>query len=138
MNALLPLLAIITGLLAASSVVIKKLPDASKLIEKIRPYEAFIGAAALMMSVFSIFKITVYFKIGFLLGVVSSACIGACVVMGFLLGFPMIQELILDEMNEDARKKGEEMYEKLTPYKVMSGLVGIGTGIYLFLGVIFS
>lgn len=137
MNALLPLLAIITGLLAASSIVIKRLPDASKFIEKIRPYEAFIGAAALLMSVFSVFKINLYFKIGFLLGVVSTACIVSCIVMGFLLGFPMIQEMILDEMSEDARKKGEEVYNKLTPYKILSGLVGIGTGIYLFLGVIF-
>lgn len=137
MNALLPLLAIITGILAASSVVIKKLPDASKLIEKVRPYEAFIGAAALMMSVFSLFKITLYFKIGFFLGIISTTCIASCVIMGFLLGFPMIQELVLDEMNEANRKKGEEIYEKLTPYKVLSGLVGIGTGIYLFLGVIF-
>lgn len=134
MTALLPLLAIITGLLAASSIVIKKLPDASKLIEKIRPYEAFIGAAALLMSVFSIFQIS---KLGFFSGVISSACIASCMVMGFLLGYPMIQELVLDDMSEDARKKGEEIYDKLTPYKVLSGLVGISTGIYLLLGVIF-
>lgn len=137
MKALLPLLAIIAGLLAASSVVIKKLPDSSKLIEKIRPYEAFIGAAALLMSVFSIFKISHYFKLGFFSGVMSSACIGSCIVMGFLLGYPMIQELVLDDMSEDARKKGEEIYDKLTPYKVLSGLVGIGTGSYLLLVAIF-
>lgn len=137
MKALLPLLAIIAGLLAASSIVIKKLPNASKLIEKIRPYEAFIGAAALLMSVFSIFKISTYFKLGFFSGVISSACIASCVVMGFLLGYPMIQELVLDDMSEDARRKGEEIYDKLTPYKVLSGLVGIGTGIYLLLGAIF-
>jgi Na+-transporting NADH:ubiquinone oxidoreductase subunit NqrD len=137
MTALLPLLAIVTGLLAASSVVIKKMPDASKLIEKIRPYEAFIGAAALIMSIFSLFKITLYFKLSFFLGVFSAACIGACIVMGFLLGFPMIQEMILDEMDEKSRKKGEELYEKLTPYKVLSGLVGIVTGAYLLLTVIF-
>ncbi len=137
MTVLLPLLAIITGLLAASSVVIRKLPDASKLIEKIRPYEAAIGAAALLMAIFSLFKITLYFRLGFFLGAMSTACIAACIIMGFLLGFPMIQEMILDEMDEKARKKGEEIYEKLTPYKILSGLVGIGTGIYLFLIAIF-
>lgn len=137
MSALLPLLAIVAGILAASSVVIKKLPDASKLIEKIRPYEAFIGAGCLLMSVFSLLKITAYFRVDFAWGVISSACIGSCIVMGFVLGYPMIQELILDDLEESTRKKGEEIYEKLIPYKVTSGLVGIVTGIYLFLGVIF-
>lgn len=137
MSALLPLLAIIAGILSASSIVIKKLPNASKFIEKIRPYEAFIGAGCLLMSVFSLLKITAYFRVDFAWGVMSSACIGSCIVMGFVLGYPMIQELILDDLEEGARKKGAEVYEKLTPYKVTSGLVGIVTGIYLFLGVIF-
>ena len=57
MGFFLPLIAIVAGLLAATSVITQKLPDAASYIEKIRPYEATIGAASLCMSLFSVFSL---------------------------------------------------------------------------------
>jgi hypothetical protein len=135
---LLPLIAIITGMLAAASVVIKKSPDAANLIEKIRPYEASIGASALVFGILRLFNVSVAFNVGFIWGLVFSSCVASCIVMGFLLGYPVIQNLLLDELSEEAKAKSQEMYERLTPYKITSGLVGMGTGVYLILiGFIF-
>ncbi|MCH2023087.1 MAG: hypothetical protein MK207_11480 [Saprospiraceae bacterium] len=133
MSFLFPLIAIVAGILAASSVVIKKLPDASDVIDKIKPYEGFIGAAALAMALFSLFSIKHIlrqnvFDIG-----ISFVSIGACIVMGFLLGYPVLQDLFIDDLGEEAKTRSEEIYERLTPYKVTSGLVAIGTGLYLLI-----
>lgn len=130
---ILPLIAIVTGMLAAASVVIKKSPDAANLIAKMRPYEASIGAASLVLGILRLFNITLAFKAGLIWGLVFSACVASCIVMGFLLGYPVIQNFLLDELSEDAKAKSGEMYERLTPYKVTSGLVAMGTGAYLIL-----
>lgn len=128
MSFALSLIAVIAGLLAASSVVIKKLPNAADLIQKIKPYEGFIGAAALVLGLFSLFSIT--FRYGLLNATISISGIGSCIVMGFLLGYPVLQDLLLDELSEETRKKSEDLYDKLTPYKVIAGLVALFTGIY--------
>ncbi|WMX12224.1 hypothetical protein [Aureispira sp. CCB-E] len=135
---LLPLLAIITGMLAAASVVVKKSPDAANLIKKIKPYEAGIGAASLILGILKLLNIALAFRIGLIWGLVYISCVASCIVMGFLLGYPVLQDLLLDELSEDTRAKSAEMYERLTPYKVTSGLVAMGTGLYLLvIGIIF-
>jgi len=128
MSFALSLVAVIAGLLAASSVVIKKLPNAAEAIEKIKPYEGFIGAAALVMGILGLFNMN--FRIGFLNVAVVMGCVVSCIVMGFLLGYPVLQDLLLDELSEETRKKSEDLYDKLTPYKITAGLVAIFTGIY--------
>lgn len=127
----LPLIAIIAGLLAASSVVITKMPDAENLIQKIKPYEGFIGAASLIMGVLTIFSISTMLRVSVLYGIISLTCILSAIVMGFLLGYPVLQEFLLDDLSEETRKKSEELYERLTPYKVTSGLAAMFSGVYL-------
>lgn len=135
---LLPLIAIIAGMLAAASVVIKKSPDAANLIAKIKPYEAGIGTAALVLGILRLFTVTTAFKVGLIWGLVFSSCVASCIVMGFLLGYPVLQDFLLDELSEEAKDKSSEMYERLTPYKITSGLIAMGTGAYLLvIGVIF-
>ncbi|CAA6798757.1 MAG: Unknown protein [uncultured Aureispira sp.] len=135
---LLPLIAIVTGMLAAASVVIKKSPDAANLIEKIKPYEAGIGAAALVLGLLRVFSATTAFKGGLIWGLAFTSCSVSCIIMGFLLGYPVIQNLLLDELSDEAKAKSGEIYTRLTPYKVTSGLVAMGTGAYLLvIGFIF-
>jgi hypothetical protein len=135
---LLPIIAIVAGMLAAASVVIKKSPDAANLIEKIRPYEAGIGATALVVGILRLFSVTTAFKVGFIWGPVFASCVASCILMGFLLGYPVIQNFLLDELSDEAKAKSGEMYERLTPYKVTAGLVAMGTGAYLMvIGTIF-
>ena len=39
----------------------------------------------------------------------------------------------LDEMSEASRNKSAELYEKLTPYKIAAGLVGIFSGLFMLI-----
>jgi hypothetical protein len=133
MGLFLPLIAIVTGILAASSVVIQKLPDASSLIEKLRPYEAGIGAASLCMSLVTVFNLGKIMQTGSIPFVVTTACVVATFIMGFLLGYPILQGFVFDELSEESRKKSEDLYKKMTPYKITAGLVGISTGLFLLI-----
>ena len=133
MGFFLPLIAIVAGLLAATSVITQKLPDAASYIEKIRPYEATIGAVSLCMSLFSVFSIGKVMQTGGISFIVTTCCIVAAFIMGFLLGYPVLQDFFLDEMSEASRNKSAEIYEKLTPYKIAAGLVGIFSGLFMLI-----
>ncbi len=137
MGVLFPIIVIIAGILAASAVVIQKLPDSAEYINKIKPYEGFIGAGSLIMGAFTLFSFTRIMASPFLMMTSTFTCIGSSLIMGFLLGYPVLQDLFLDDMGEASRKKSEDIYEKLTPYKVTSGLVGIGAGMTILLLKIF-
>jgi hypothetical protein len=137
MGILFPILVIIAGILAASSVVIQKLPDSAEYINKIKPYEGFIGAGSLIMGAFTLFSFTRILASPFLIMAGTFTCIVSSLIMGFLLGYPVLQDLFLDDLGEASRKKSEDIYEKLTPYKVTSGLVGIGAGLTILLLNIF-
>ncbi len=120
------IVAIVSGVLGASSFIIKKNPDSADLIKKIKPYEAFIGVAALFIGVTLLLSYGRLSGLGLLATLAESA---SCIVLGFLLGFPVLQDLFIDDMSEDSRNKADQLYERLTPYKVTAGLVAIGSGI---------
>lgn len=133
MGFFLPIIAILSGILAASSVVIQKLPNASSSIEKLRPYEAGIGAASLCMSLVTVFNLGKIMQTGSIPFVLTTACVAATFVTGFLLGYPILQGYLFDELSEASRKKSEDIYKKMTPYKITAGLVGIFTGLFLLI-----
>lgn len=129
---LFPIVAIIAGAMAASSTVIRKLPETENVIEKLKPYEAAIGAISLFFAVSGLFNLSLLSKIGGLVFIGNIACIAACFTMGFLLGYPVLQGLFIDDLSEANRSKAKELYYRLTPYKTVAGLVGIGSGLLLF------
>ena len=133
MGFIFPFIAIVAGLLAASSIVIQKLPDSAELINKIKPYEGYIGAASLVMGFITLFSFSYIMKTNLINIVGTFSCIASCIIMGFLMGYPVLQDLFLDEMSEESRNKSKKLYEKLTPYKVTSGLVGMATGVIILL-----
>ncbi len=128
------LLAFVAGALAAANFVIERLPDAKQWIEKAMPYQAMIGFVALVMSVLwglNIFSL----KAAFLTQTVYLGCAVSTMVVGFLLGFPMIQQWIATD--EKSKEKADDIRKKLSPYQVLAGLVAMGAGVYLFLAGLF-
>jgi len=123
-------LAVVAGILAASTFVIERIESAKDLVDKMMPYQAAIGIAALLFGVFKLFDLArlreAFFTKGIFVG-----CVVACIVVGFLLGFPMIQKFLADD--ENTKEKIEKVRKKIAPYQVLSGLVAIGTGAYLIL-----
>jgi hypothetical protein len=123
---------IILGLLAAPSLLLSKKPSAKELLDKITPYQGWIGLIFCIWGIWGI--INAVLSIG-LLGtfpiwwITWIAVSIVTAVLGFLLGYGMIQEMILSK-NEGAMKKGEELRSKLAPLQGKFGLAAIVLGIW--------
>ncbi len=134
MGILLPIVAILAGILAAASVVLEKIPSLKDSVEKLQKYQAVIGVITIFMGISPLLNWAKVSKsLGFVPWAALIACMAACVVIGFLLGYPVLQGLFIDDLSEENRKKADDLRLKLVPYKVLGGLVAIGTGIILFL-----
>ena len=129
------LLAAAAGTLASSNVVIEKLPNAKQYLEKMVPYQAIIGVVAMVLSVMKLFDV---FSNRYLIftNLIILTCVLSYAVVGFLLGYPMVQQFFANE-GEKYKEKTEEFRKKLAPYQVIAGLIAIGTGAYLILSGIF-
>lgn len=134
MGVLLPIVAIIAGILAAASVVLEKIPSLKDFVEKIQKYQAVIGVIAILMALSPLFNWAVVTKtMSIVPWAALIACMVSCTLIGFLLGYPVLQGLFIDDLSEENRKKADDLRLKLAPYKILGGLVSIGTGVILFL-----
>lgn len=136
---ILPLTAIATGLVGAAAFLIERIPSMKPTIEKLAVYQAGIGAAGavigLLQSMDVIFGSSVK---PFSLWIVATATCLACVVVGLVLGYPLIQKLILDDLSEESRNKAAGFRNALAPFQVLGGIVALGGGIYCLLAWITS
>jgi len=124
------LLACIAGALAAANFVIEKLPNSKSLIEKMIPYQAVIGVAAMILSVMKLLD-AFTLKADFFTQLINFSCIASTAIVGFLLGFPMVQQFMSND--EKSKAKAEDVRKKLSPYQVIAGLVALGTGAYILI-----
>ena len=100
------LLAIIAGALAASNFVIEKIPSAKGYLEKAVPYQAVIGVVAMILSVLKLLDAFTIHEDMFT-KLINFICIAATALVGFLLGFPMVQQWIAND--EKSKEKAEEV-----------------------------
>ncbi len=122
---LLPIIAIIGGIIAASSLIVSKKPNAQELIDKLTPYQGGIGIVLLIYSIPALLRSITSTSI---IGIAISA---AMFIVGFLLGFSLISKYLL-EKNEEAKAKGEKLRMSLAKYQVPAGIVLIVLGIISF------
>jgi predicted membrane-bound spermidine synthase len=126
---LFPILAIVGGLIAASSLLIAKKPDAKELFEKVAPYQGMIGVGMLVLGV--LWTLQVLPHLGTLLkaapvnGIVTIATLAGTILVGFLLGYGLISKFVLSK-NEAAQEKGALMLTKIGRVQVPLGLLTAG------------
>ncbi|NHN26211.1 hypothetical protein FIA58_011030 [Flavobacterium jejuense] len=124
---------IILGLLAAPSLLLSRKPDAKELLDKITPYQGWIGLAFCFWGIWGIIQailnigLLTTFPIWWITWLASSAVEA---VLGFILGYGMINKLVLSK-NEEAKQKGEKLLAKLAPIQGKLGLAGIVVGIWV-------
>ncbi|UXP30937.1 hypothetical protein N6H18_11300 [Reichenbachiella agarivorans] len=129
---------IILGILAAPSLLLAKKPNAQELLDKITPYQGWIGLAFCFWGIWGVIQAVLNMSmlttwpIWWITWLASSAVEA---VLGFILGYGMISRLILSK-NEEAKKKGEALLAKLAPMQGKLGLVGICVGAWVIVASI--
>ena len=123
---------IVLGMLAAANLIIAKKPEAQQIIEKISPYEGWIGAIAAVTGAFwflwSLLHIGwisygIITMIYWLLFVISTLLM---VGLGLLLGLNVIKSFV---KKEDVVDILDLVAPKLAPFKGKMGLVALGMGV---------
>ncbi len=135
-NVYLPIALIIAGILAASSFIISKAPNAKQLIDKIAPIQGFLGVGLLVVGIIDLIRLIpkidevnraaetyMIWVLGIYAGVASA------VLLGFFLGMPLIAKWIPGE--SPIEQRAMEMQKKIGPYQTILGFVGIAAAIIL-------
>lgn len=122
------LIAIVGGLIAASGFIVSKKPNAKDILDKLTPYQGWIGVLLTFWGLWGAIQLVL--NIGSI-GLVWILAFAVCVVefiVGFLLGYGLISKYVL-EKNEEAKEKGQALRLKLTKYQVPSGIALIILGV---------
>jgi len=130
------------GCLASSSFILAKKPNAKDLFAKVAPYQGTIGVIMFLWGIWEVldivmhmdifkalFAFTITWKITAIVWIVTAL---VCVVLGFLLGFGMINAFAAKK-NPAAAVKSEQIMKKLAPHQTWLGFVAIGCSIWWIL-----
>jgi hypothetical protein len=127
---------VVGGILAAASLIVAKKPNAQQLIDKLTPYQGWVGIVLFIWGIYDLIhllgNIGVYFKASVLISVFLLVAVPTELVVGFLLGFGLITKYALSK-NATAMEKGQQIRGKLAAFQGPLGLVAIGVGVVYFL-----
>ncbi len=124
---------ILLSIIAVPSLILSKKPNAKELLEKVEPYQGWIGIIFCFWGIWGI--VSAVLNIGWLTSapiwwgtLMAGSVVEAC--LGFLLGFPLINKLFLSG-NEKAREKAAGIRAKVAPRQGQLGILGIIVGIWM-------
>lgn len=124
---------IILGLMAAPSLLANK-PEAKALIDKLTPFQGWIGVVAVLWGIYDIiYSVQTISWLGdgifWLIAWIVLLAMGIIEIgLGFIMGFSLINEFVLSK-NPQAEAKGKELLAKLLPLQGKIGLGGVAVGI---------
>jgi hypothetical protein len=122
------LIAIVGGLIAASGFIVSKKPNAKDLLDKLTPYQGWIGIVLTFWGLWGAIQLVLNIgNIGIAWIITFAICVVEFIV-GFLLGYGLISKYLL-EKNDAAKEKGQALRLKLTKYQVPSGIILIVLGV---------
>jgi hypothetical protein len=121
------------GVLAAPSLILSKKPNAKELLDKITPYQGWIGAVSALWGVWGIIQAVLsmgIMKWSLLLWVTMLAGALLQAGLGLLLGVGVLKTFI---KNPEAQAKMDQTIAKLAPKQGIMGLIAIGVGVWWIL-----
>jgi hypothetical protein len=122
------LITIAGGLLAASALIIARKPNAQQLIDKLTPYQGWIGVVLFFWGIWGLSYVLRFMSVMSPIGLVLTiAMTAADLVVGFLLGFGLITKYTL-RGNAAAMARGQVLRQKLATYQGAFGLLAIAMG----------
>ncbi len=122
-----PVLMIVLGILGAASLIIATKPDAKQLIDKLAPYQGYIGATGALWGVWVIIHAVLSLGSGWpMLWWATYLATGIVMAsLGLLLGVGMLKSWVKDPT---AQANMDQLIKKLAPKQGVLGLIGIGLG----------
>ena len=138
MGYVIQLLLIVGGVLALSGIIVAKSPNAKNTIDKLVPFQAFIGVALLVLGVVYLLTIgpgwmITMIKTNAFYGMVLLATVLVSIILGAFFGMPQIAKWIPGD--SPAEQKAMELSQKIAPYQAIVGVVALGTGV---IGLLYS
>ena len=129
-------LLILAGILALSAFIVAKKPDAKAMIDKLVPFQAFIGVGLLAISIINWLRMGLGFpftivKFWALGGIALIGAIFAGILLGFLFGMPQIAKWIPGESS--AEQKAVELSKKIAPIQMIVGIIALISGLLFLL-----
>ena len=124
------LITIAGGVLAASALIIARKPNAKDLIDKITPYQGWIGIVMFFWGVWAVLDCVRFMSLLSarpLFWIFWLASGVADLVVGFLLGFGLISKYALSR-NAAAMARGQKLRVKLAAYQGVFGLFAVAMG----------
>jgi hypothetical protein len=129
------ILLILGGILAVSAFIVSKKPEAKGTIDKLLPFQAFIGVGLLAVSLINWIRIGIvdifrWLKIWPLGGLALIGAVFSGILLGALFGMPQIAKWIPGDSSAEA--KAVELSKKVAPIQMIVGFIALGSG-FLFL-----
>ncbi len=127
MELITPILLILGSILGISGLIIAKKPDAKALIDKLAPFQAGIGIAMLATGIWWVLRwggaLVHAFSLNVLFAAAIWGVIAVSILLGALFGMPQIAKWIPGD--SPAEQKALELSQKIAPFQVLLGLVGL-------------
>lgn len=124
---------ILLSIIAVPSLLLSKKPNAKELLEKVEPYQGWIGLVFCFWGVWGL--ITAILNLNWLetlpiwwVTLVIGNSISA--ILGFMLGSGLVNKFFLSK-NEVARAKADEFRTKIAPSQGKLGILGIIVGTWM-------
>ena len=127
---------IILSLIAVPSLILSKRPDAKELLDKVAPYQGWIGVVFCFWGIWGIIHTLlnidmlafphIYVKLSWITALAYAV---VETVLGFMLGYSLIVKYVLSK-NEAAKEKGAQVLAKLAPMQGTFGIIGICVGVW--------
>ena len=123
---------ILLSIIAVPSLLLSKKPNAKELLEKVAPYQGWIGVVFAIWGVWGI--ISAFLNMGWLTSapIWWATLLAGSVVeagLGFLLGYGLITDFIAK--NEDAKAKAALVRAKIAPKQGKLGVLGLIVGAWM-------
>ena len=121
----------VLGVLGAATLIVSKRPDAKEMIDKLVPFQGWIGAISALWGLWGC--ISAILSIGWLstwpiYWVTFTASAVLQLALGLLLGIGMLKTFI---KNDQANKKMDETVAKLAPFQTRFGIAAIALGVWM-------
>jgi hypothetical protein len=131
---------IVLGCLAIPSLIIAKRPDAKQVLDKITPYQGWIGLIGLAWGVYALL-FWILPSLGWLGGgmrlmlwfIVAAVDVALLIILGFMMGIGTLKTFI---KNPNAQAKMDQTLVKLAPKQGTLGVVAIIVGLFVLLNSI--